>query len=63
MNEQELKRQILEAEGFSVWEGKADPVEMGIKMARLVHFLKDKSDFEQRAYIRKIRVKGFDGIL
>ena len=33
MNEQELKRQILEAGGFSVWEGKADPVEMGIKMA------------------------------
>ena len=41
MNEQELKRQILEAGGFSVWEGKADPVEMGIKMARLVHFLKN----------------------
>ncbi|WP_036611783.1 hypothetical protein [Oribacterium sp. P6A1] len=63
MNEEDLRREILEAGGLSAWEGKSDPVEMGIKMASLVQFLKDKSDFEQKAYIDQIRFKGLDGIL
>lgn len=63
MNEEELKRQILEAGGLSVWEGKADPVETGIKMASLVQFLRDKPEFEQKAYIEQIRVRGFDSIV
>ncbi|ETP71010.1 hypothetical protein UYO_3047 [Lachnospiraceae bacterium JC7] len=63
MNEDELRRQILEAAGISVWEGKEDPVEMGIKMTSLVQFLRDKSEFEQKAYIEQIRFKGLDSIV
>ncbi len=63
MNEDELRRQILEAGGFSVWEGKKDPVEMGIKMASLVQFLRDKSEFEQKPFIEQIRFKGLDSIV
>ena len=63
MNEEELKMQIMEAAGLSVWEGKADPVEMGIKMANLVQFLRDKPEFEQKAFIEQIRFKGLDSIV
>ncbi len=33
MSEEELKRQLLEAAGISVWSQKNDPVETGVKIA------------------------------
>ena len=60
MNEEELKRQLLEAGGFSVWAQKSDPTETGIKIARILHCLKNKPESEQRAMINKIRIEGID---
>ena len=60
MNEEELKRQLLEAGGFSVWSQKSNPTEDGIKIASLVHYLKNKPESEQRAIINEIRIGGID---
>ncbi|SFG09111.1 hypothetical protein [Oribacterium sp. WCC10] len=63
MNEEELKRQLAEAGGISVWMNNSDPVAAGMKMASLAHYLKDKPDAEQRAIINDIRIRGIDDAL
>lgn len=63
MNEEELKRQLAEAGGASVWFNSSDPVATGIKMARLAQYLKNKPDAEQRAIISNIRIMGIDKAL
>ena len=63
MSEEELKRQLLEAAGISVWSQKNDPIETGVKIASLAQYLKNKPESEQRAIINEIRIGGFEKAL
>lgn len=63
MTEEELKREIAEAGGASVWLKNSDPVATGMKIASLAQYLKDRPDAEQRAIINDIRIRGIDEAL
>ncbi len=47
MSEEELKRQLLEAAGISVWSQKSNPIETGVKIASLAQYLKNKPESEE----------------
>jgi len=63
MSEEELKRQLLEAAGISVWSQKNDPVETGVKIASLAQYLTNKPESEQFAIINEIRIGGIEKAL
>ncbi|MCR5008126.1 MAG: hypothetical protein K6A76_06045 [Oribacterium sp.] len=60
MSEEELKRQLLEAAGISVWSQESNPIETGVKITSLAQYLKNKPETEQRAIINEIRISGIE---